>query len=188
MAATVGVGGLGGGGLHLVALKSISIAATGRIDLNGNGGAGVGTFRFAQIPAGGAGSGGTLVVESPTVTVSAGAIAAANGGGGAGGCIKCSGDIILICSHVNGQSGQMSAVRAIGGRCSGGGNGGDAAIATSDVGANGQGSDSAGNTAGGGGGGSDGIIILRARDGAHLQIAGEAIVSPAPTKGTVVTN
>jgi hypothetical protein len=63
--------GAGGGAIQLVAGTSISIEASGSVNVGGGGG-GAG---------GGGGSGGSLLLEAPTVTV-AGAIAA-NGGGGA---------------------------------------------------------------------------------------------------------
>src|SRR5215831_18706839 len=103
--AALGFGGQGGGGLQLISLVSLTIGATGTIDLNGGGGFGLSrTIRFtvADLPAGGAGSGGTLVIEAPAVSLSAGAIVAGNGGGGAGGCYSCS---LLFCFHANGQPG-----------------------------------------------------------------------------------
>jgi hypothetical protein len=189
----VGFGGLGGGGLQLIALQSITVGTTGRIDVNGLGGSGgVGNIIFIRSgqfpgPAGGGGAGGTLVIETPTLTISQGAIVAANGGGGASGCFTCS-QFPNVCFHNNGQQGQLSATRATGGACTNGGNGGFGANGVLNPSPNGQNSDSGETVAGGGGGGGDGFIVLRTRDTAHLMIANGSVVSPSPMTGNVSTN
>jgi len=119
--------------------------------------------------------------------VSKGAILAANGGGGAGGCFTCTmSGSLTVCLHANGQRGQLSATRATGGSCTNGGNGGFQANGIVNPSPNGQ--SSAATTAAGGGGGGDGVIILRARDAAHRQIASGSVVSPGPALGNVNVN
>jgi hypothetical protein len=183
----VGTGGRGGGGLQIVSLTKVTVAATGRIAVNGAGGSGGGVkvLLSGNFPAGGGGSGGTLVVEAPAISMSAGAVAAANGGGGAGGCYTCDS---FRCTHVNGQSGQLSANRAAGGDCTDtGGDGGweaNGATLPSILGSNW--STTAG--AGGGGGGSNGFIFLRAKTAAQVSVNGSAVVSPPTTPGAVTAN
>lgn len=183
----VGVGGLGGGGLQLIALQSIIVGTTGRIDLNGLGGTGGGF----SLPAGGGGAGGTVVIEAPALTVSQGAVMAANGGGGAGGCRSCF-VIILggppICFHVSGQPGQLSSTRATGGACTNGGNGGFEVNGVLNPSPDGQSSDSGATVSAGGGGGGDGAIILHTRDAAHRVIASGSVISPAPMVGNITAN
>lgn len=187
---TYGFGGQGGGGLQLVSLTRVSVAATGGIALNGQGGYGISDNKFtgtvANLPAGGGGSGGTLVVEAPSVTLSSGALATANGGGGAGGCIT--GLFVGHFNHVNGQPGQLSNVRAAGGDCSNttSGDGGYEASGVASPPANGANSDSGAATqAGGGGGGSPGFIILRGKTDTSVMMNSGALVSPAPSIGAV---
>lgn len=192
----VGFGGLGGGGLQLIALQSITVGTTGRIDVNGLGGTGVsgGPVGGSADPAGGGGAGGALVIETPTLTISQGAIVTANGGGGAGGCFSCANIAFppsppfYICSHINGQPGQLSATRATGGACTNGGNGGFAANGIFNPSPHGQNSDSGATVAGGGGGGGDGFIVLRTRDAARRMIVSGSVISPTPTLGNVTTN
>lgn len=185
----VGTGGQGGGGLQLVSLGKVTIAATGRIAANGQGGTGIGLGKFADLPAGGGGAGGAIVIEAPVINASVGSIVAANGGGGGGGCFTCSGGIPPFCTHHNGQPGQLSANRAAGGDCPGFGDGGFEATGAAAPSADGSPSDTgADQAAGGSGGGSSGFVILRARSAAHVSIAGSAIVSPTPTIGAVNTN
>src|SRR6185503_10115165 len=181
-----GVGGAAGGALHLVALKSVVVGVTGKIDLGGLGGSGrSGNATTADYPAGGGGAGGTLLIEAPAVTISSGGVLAANGGGGAGGCVVCNA-AKTSCRHVDGQPGPPSADRAAGGQCTNGGNGGSAANGVAVPAPNGQ--DTAVKTyAAGGGGGGAGFIVLRTRDAARLRTTG-AIISPAPQTGVVVAN
>lgn len=182
-----GYGGLGGGGLQLVSLTRVTLAATGVVNLNGGGGYGY-YYKFTNDnPAGGGGSGGSLVVEAPVVNLSAGAIAAANGGGGAGGCSTCTTiNGIPRCFHVNGQGGQLATTRAAGGDCPGYGDGGYAATGVALPSVTGASSDSGAATAsGGGGGGADGFIILRGRAAGSVTLVSGSIVSPAPTVGAV---
>ncbi len=193
-----GFGGLGGGGLQLIALQSITVGTTGSIDINGLGGIGsvpaatLPGVTLVDLPAGGGGAGGTLVIETPTLTISQGAIMAANGGGGAGGCYSCFTVSFptphTVCSHANGQQGQLSATRATGGLCANGGNGGFEANGSFSPSPNGQNSDSGGSFAGGGGGGGDGFIVLRTRDAAHRMIVSGSVISPAQITGNVTTN
>jgi hypothetical protein len=175
-------GGLGGGALHLIALQSITIGTTGRVDVTGRGGTGA-----TDLPAGGGGAGGTVVIETPSLAISQGAIIAANGGGGAGGCYSC---IVIAglrrCSHANGQQGQLSTTRATGGACTNGGNGGFQANGVLNPPPNGQ--SAAPGTGGGGGGGGDGVIVLRARDAARRVIASTSVLSPPPVLGNVGAN
>jgi hypothetical protein len=187
---TPGIGGKGGGALQLVSLTRVTIGATGSIALNGTGGLGTGTLFSYNLPAGGAGSGGTLVIEAPALSLSTGGLAVANGGGGAGGCGYCenSGGI-FICGHYNGQPGQLSAVGAAGGYCTGLLQGHGGGEATGMYSADGATSDGAcANVAGGAGGGSNGFVILRGRSTSTVMIATGAIVSPMPTLGAVTAN
>jgi hypothetical protein len=191
---TYGFGGHGGGGLQLVSLSRVTIAATGGVALNGEGGYGLSDNKFtmtaANLPAGGGGSGGTLVVEAPSVTLSSGALAVANGGGGAGGCTAFSG-VIGKFNHVNGQPGQLSNVRSSGGDCANttAGDGGYEATGAASPPANGANSDSgAANQAGGGGGGSPGFVILRGKADTSVMVNSGALVSPTPSIGAVTAN
>lgn len=181
----VGRGGGGGGGLHIVALSSVSIAAAGRIQVGGLGGASTSDFTIASGIAGGGGSGGTVVIEAPEVTLANGAIVAANGGGGAGGCRSCSTQFGLTeCKGKPGQSGILGTATALGGDCGGAGNGGAASTGAASPTADGASADSSGEPAGGGGGGGNGYVILRGRSGTQVTTAG-AVVSPAPSVGSV---
>lgn len=190
----VGTGGKGGGGLQIISLTKVTVTATGRIGVNGGGGIGLGSgLLTGDMPAGGGGSGGTLVVEAPAINLSAGAVAAANGGGGAGGCYTCTtimiGDVpILRCNHHNGQPGQLSANRAMGGDCTnGGGDGGWEANGATNPSIVGE-TWSTNTASAGGGGGSSGFIFLRARSANQVSIANGAVVSPMPTIGAVTAN
>lgn len=183
-------GGRGGGGLHLVSLTRVTFAASAVVSLNGEGGGGPSQPADPGAhTAGGGGSGGMLVVEAPTVTVSAGAIAAANGGGGAGAGINFISDSgTFYNSHAFGQSGQLSATRAAGGDilATTFGDGGYEAEGSATPSADGQSSDAGAAMAGGGaGGGARGFIVLRARAAGNIMIAFGAVISPAPTQGTV---
>jgi hypothetical protein len=189
-----GIGGNGGGGLQIVSLTKVTVAATGRLAVNGTGGRGTGFLANVDMPAGGGGSGGTLVIEAPAISMSAGAVAAANGGGGAGGCYSCTlidlggGQQIKKCVHHNGQPGQLSATRAAGGDCNGGGgDGGYEANGMTLPSAIGE-TWSTNTHAAGGGGGSDGFILLRARAAGNVTITSGAVVSPATTPGAVTAN
>lgn len=195
---TLGVGGLGGGGLHLVSLDSVVFGSTAEINLNGRGGQGPG----GNTPAGGGGSGGTLIVEAPSITVAANAGITANGGGGASGCYKCftigpAPNFVRTyywppCSgsfsqHFNGQDGQIgTATVATGGSScenisygKGGSAAGSGQVAS-------QAADSTdGNPAAGSGGGGIGWILFRARSiTTYMPIDPSAILSPPATKET----
>ena len=183
-------GGLGGGGLQLISLTRVTVAATGLIDLNGGGGTGQSGHGIVSTNAylsGAGGSGGQLVVEAPVVSISQNAIAVANGGGGAGGYVSFDSNT-LFWSHYNGQPGQRSTMRAAGGDVPNttNGDGGFEANGATSPSANGQPSDSgAANYDGGGGGGASGWIILKARSAANVMVTVGAIISPAPTAGAV---
>lgn len=190
----LGFGGRGGGALHLVSLKRVSVGATGGLAMNGLGGRGIGSGQFTSatydLPAGGGGAGGTIVIEAPVINLSSGALAAANGGGGAGGCYGVDQDLFWY-FHYNGEGGQLSDVRAAGGDCPNttNGDGGYEANGTASPSADGAPSDSGAETqAGGGGGGSSGFIILRARSTSAVMLTSGAVVSPQATVGTVNTN
>lgn len=186
--AAMAPGGLGGGGLQLVSLTRVTLAASAVINLNGGAGTGPG-LTGCQLCAGAGGSGGALVVEAPAVDISAGAITAANGGGGA------AGDYYTMFSggtlhyfHYNGQPGQLSTTRAAGGDIPNvsTGDGGYEANGTASPSADGQPSDMGAATyGGGGGGGASGWIILHARAAANVMIAFGAVISPTPMTGAV---
>ena len=187
---TYGYGGVGGGGLQLISLTRVTLASTAVISLIGGGGygpSGRGIVPANALVAAGGGSGGQLVVEAPVVSISQSAIAVSNGGAGAGGSYFFDSNTISY-SHYNGQSGQLSTMRAAGGdvpNVSTGDGGFEANGATSPS-ANGQPSDSgAANYDGGGGGGSMGWIMLKARSAANVMVTLGAVLSPTPTTGAV---
>jgi hypothetical protein len=181
-------GGRGGGGIQIVSLTRVTIAASAVIDLNGGGGTGP-IKGYGGLTAGGGGAGGQLLVEAPTVSVSAGAIAVANGGGGAGGDyygVVVNGFPRFY--HYNGEPGQLSASRAAGGDIPNttNGDGGYEANGDTAPSANGSPSDSGAATyGGGGGGGSQGFITLHGRGASSVMIAFGAVISPAPATGAV---
>lgn len=75
-----GLGGPGGGAVHLFAGKSLTVSGTVRA-----GGAGGGQGKRDRASGGGGGSGGYIGLESETIKLLATAVLAANGGGGGGG-------------------------------------------------------------------------------------------------------
>ena len=182
-------GGRGGGGLHVVALESATIGATGRIQAGGLGGTGGGGYCIvggecipASGSAGGGGSGGTVVIEAPSIAVNA-SILAANGAGGAGGCRTL---VFSVYWGVSGMDGVLGDETADGGVCGGAGNGGVAtpgALASTRAGFN---ADSSGYPCAGAGAGGDGQFLLRARTVNDISTAG-AVISPTPQLGTVDT-
>ncbi len=160
--ALYGLGGAGGGAVHLVAQTLIGIE--GFIYAGGAAGAGAEDRRSGG---GGGGSGGFIGLEAPDVEIYPGAVLAANGGGGGGGT---DGGL-----RSSGQDGQLSDDPATGGVGHAGGNGGPGGAATS---TNGQpGGD--GDRGGGGGGGGGGFIVVYHEPPA---IASGAIISPAYTQ------
>jgi hypothetical protein len=180
-----GIGGKGGGALHLVSLTRVSVASTGVINVNGKAGTGDPSELFFL--GSGAGSGGTIVVEAPAISLSANAVAVANGAAGAGGCPVCSG---FQCTSVAGESGQLTTARAKGGECGGASNGGWEANGVTSPSATGAAtvSNPPAPKSGGGGGGSNGFIILRGRTANNVTFAGNVVVSPTATIGSVSAN
>lgn len=147
-AASVSVGGAGGGAIELAAKTSITISGS----INAGGGGGAGAPQGSAVGGGGGGSGGYVGLDAPMIAITAGTISA-NGGGG-GGSSPYAG---------NGNQGGNAdtAGQAPGGVMFGGGNCGLAGSAGS-VGStfdapDATGSDSCG---GGGGGGGAGFIFL----------------------------
>jgi hypothetical protein len=158
----VGLGGLAGGAVYLIAGATIQIA--GHVVASGAaGGAG-----FPQDGGGGGGSGGMIGLDATDVVVS-GFVAANGGGGGEGGGLN---------DGTNGTNGTNDATRAAGGSTGDvdGGDGGEGSggiTAPADlVGANGA----SANGGGGGGGGGAGFIYVIGR----LMPSGGTI-SPPPT-------
>ncbi len=137
-------GGAGGGAVQMVAGGTLTIAATGFVDLGGGGG---------RLTAGG-GSGGNLIIEAPTVVIDGGV--AANGG--AGGCPSAPGeDGHPTAGFAHGGCSSVSA-QAFGGR-------GGTALLTPGPGNTGFTNGLA--TGGFGGGGAVGQLRLRSRDGTY---------------------
>ncbi len=159
--AKYGLGGVGGGAVHLVSQTLIDIE--GSIHAGGAAGAGAEDRRSGG---GGGGSGGFIGLEAPDVEIDQNAILAANGGGGGGGT-----DNNL---RPSGQDGQLSDDPATGGAGHAGGNGGTGGAADSATGLPGGGGDRGG---GGGGGGVGFIIVYQATP----TIAPGATISPAYT-------
>src|SRR5262249_21718850 len=103
----------------------------------------------------------------------------ANGGGGGGGAAK-TGTSTSIAGGP-GDDGQLGTDVAKGGDAGGGGAGGGG-----DGGALGKTpKDGVGGASAGGGGGAAGRIRLNARGDRLPTVAGQAVVSPAPTTGTI---
>ncbi|HSQ62046.1 MAG TPA: hypothetical protein VLM85_02485 [Polyangiaceae bacterium] len=173
-----GGAGSGGGAVQLVAGTSITIDATGLIQVGGGGG-GFGGISGQQAGAGG--SGGSLLLESTSINV-AGALAANGGGGGAGTAMDVG---ALPPLDPSGANSTPSSTAAAGGKAGiGPSSGGDGSAAASVNGT--AGSFTAGNSAGGGGGGA-GRIRLNTKTGVAT-ISGTispATSTPCATQGTV---
>jgi hypothetical protein len=179
-------GGSAGGALHLLSLTRVTVTSTGKLNLNG--GAVVGSTSERDL-GGGGGSGGALVIEAPTVSFSASGLAVDNGAGGKGGCTPFTTGSPSTCTPANGESGQLSSMRAAGGNCNGGaGNGGWEANGETFPSVNGADADGSTYSSGGGGGGSRGFIFLRGKTVANVMITNGAIISPSPTIEPVTTN
>ena len=157
-----GVGGAGGGAVHLVSQTQIDIE--GRIHAGGAAGAGAENKRSGG---GGGGSGGFIGLEAPDIEIDQTAILAANGGGGGGGTNNS--------QQPSGQDGQLSNQAATGGTGNAGGNGGPGSAGIS---RNGQpGGD--GDRGGGGSGGGAGYIVVYQ---ANPRVASGATISPPHTR------
>ena len=138
-------GGAGGGAVQMVAGGTLTIDATGFVDLGGGGG---------RLTAGG-GSGGNLIIEAPSVVIDGGV--AANGGAGG-------------CPSAVGEDGHPAAAFAQGGchvsvtSYAFGGRGGTALLTP---GPGNTGFNNNLTTGGYGGGGAVGQLRLRSRDGTY---------------------
>jgi hypothetical protein len=158
-----GVGGFGGGAVHLVSKSRVDIE--GEIRAGGAGGAGAENNRSGG---GGGGSGGFIGLEALEIDIDSGAILSANGGAGGGGCNNGQAQ--------PGQNGLSSDQPANGGtgQSSGGagGNGGARVERDGEPGI-------AGDRGGGGGGGGAGFIVTYQ---ANPAVDGGAVISPALTE------
>jgi hypothetical protein len=156
-----GLGGFGGGAVHLVSMVRIDIE--GRIQAGGAAGSGAENNRSGG---GGGGSGGLIGLEALDIEI--GGILAANGGGGGGGCNNGLAD--------SGEDGQTADQAAIGGAGqSTGGGGGNGGFSIERDGLPGTAADRGG---GGGGGGAGFIVTYRAEP----TVAGSAVISPELTE------
>jgi hypothetical protein len=157
-----GLGGVGGGAVHLVSQVRVDIEGT--IQAGGAAGTGAENNRSGG---GGAGSGGLIGLESPDIEIDAGAILAANGGAGGGGCNNGrAGD---------GEDGKALALAAVGGTGqSSGGSGGNGSAGN----ALGQPGTNAARGGGGGGGGAGFIITYQSTPTPSAQ----AVISPVLTQ------
>jgi hypothetical protein len=158
-----GLGGFGGGAVHLVSQVKVDI--TGTVHAGGAAGSGAENNRSGG---GGGGSGGFIGLEALEIVIGQSARLAANGGGGGGGCNNGLAD--------SGEDGKDLAQAAIGGAGqSFGGNGGNGSAGRSLGGEPGTDSSRGG---GGGGGGGGYIIAYQSTPTASSQ----AVVSPALTQ------
>jgi hypothetical protein len=162
LAGLYGVGGAGGGAVHLVSQTRIDVE--GAIHAGGAAGAGAEDHRSGG---GGGGSGGFIGLEALDIEIDRTAILAANGGGGGGGTNGGPRD--------PGEDGKLSDEPATGGSGDSGGNGGPGSAGSVKNG--GQGG--TGGRGGGGGGGGAGYIVVYQSDPV---IAGGAILSPPHTR------
>jgi hypothetical protein len=159
-----GVGGAGGGAVHLIAADRIEVGGT--IHAGGAGGYGAEDKRSGG---GGGGSGGFIGVEAPHITIEGSAVLAANGGAGGGGTNT-------VGDATSGVDALAADEAASGGAGYLGGAGGDGSADTTLTG--GDGGD--GDRGGGGGGGGAGFIIFYQSEPVFI---GSPTVSPPP-KGT----
>jgi hypothetical protein len=158
-----GVGGFGGGAVHLVSKSRIEIE--GEIRAGGAGGAGAENNKSGG---GGGGSGGFIGLEALDIDIDPGAILSANGGAGGGGCNNGQAQ--------PGQNGLSSDLPTNGGAGqSSGGAGGDGGARIERDGRPGV----AGDRGGGGGGGGAGFIVTYQ---ANPAVDGDAVISPALTE------
>ena len=167
-----GRGGYGGGALELSARGQLHV--TGKIVINGEGGAG-GQYVVANgtpmgAGGGGGGTGGSLLLEGDTVTIGPGAGACAVGGGGGQGA-----DFGPLNSGSPGTTATTCTQAPGGGPTSGGaGNGGNGGVLSGPTG----GTDGDSGHGGGGGGGAEGRIRVHAINGSSIEPT--AIVAPMP--------
>lgn len=173
--------GGGGGALQLVSATSITLSVGALISSNGGGAKGyTGEVRvlclpeFSCSPGEGGGSGGAILLEAPLVVLDQTAGLYANGGGGSCG----------LTAFGSGQNGLLSTMRSSGADCASGSNGGrgGAAVGAATAGENGSGD----YPHGGGGGGGVGRIRINLPIGSTFDPGG-AILSPAPSVGTLAT-
>ncbi|HWN66418.1 MAG TPA: hypothetical protein VNM90_02200 [Haliangium sp.] len=163
-----GIGGVGGGAVHLVARQRLQVGGT--IHAGGAGGYGAQDKRAGG---GGGGSGGFIGLEAPELIIQGSAVLAANGGGGGGGTndegdATAGENALTTDDPAPGGGGYTTGVyAAVGGPGSAGdtksgSNGGD------------------GDRGGGGGGGGAGYIILYQDD--DPTIIGDPTISPQSMK------
>ncbi|CAN5559638.1 hypothetical protein BH11MYX1_BH11MYX1_12830 [soil metagenome] len=157
-ATTRGVGGFGGGGIYLGAVKAIALSGT--VLASGGGGG-----RAQRGGGGGGGSGGAIVIAAPMLSVATSASVVANGGGGGGGGGGGT-------DAINGARGATATTIAEPRGGLGAAAGGSGAYAMQPAAAGSAGND------GGGGGGGGGAGSIRVLGGGSL--AG-AQVSPPPS-------
>jgi hypothetical protein len=154
-----GLGGPGGGAIHLVAFSSADISGTLHA-----GGAGGRSGLAGRSGGGGGGTGGFIGIEATSIAISG--VIAANGGGGGGGCNGA--------FDSQGIDGQPSVIAAEGGPPEGnsgaGGDGGYGLVPAGQPGID------APDRGGGGGGGGVGFVLLLS---GNTQISG-GMVTPAP--------
>ena len=166
-----GAAGAGGGSIQITSAASITVDATGTIDVNGGGGQAGCLWKSGGQPTteggGGGGSGGIIFLEAPLVTVAGNLFANGGGGGGAG-------DVMGGKAGADGQDGQLSTTPAMGGSSSG--NGGFGGPGGTDMPPGASPSNRVGLLGGGGGGGAAGRIILHVRAPAMVN----GTVSPMP--------
>lgn len=179
------VGGLGGGGLQLVACKTLAIGATAVVDASGSGGAGGpgSTSLTASGAGGGGGSGGGVLIEAAVVSIAG--IVAANAGAGGGGGLRGANGSTTGAAGSPGADGAPGTTAATGGDgpAESGAGGAGGALASAPV----VGEVPATSTgAAGGGGGAAGRIRINVRAGTTALITG--MISPAPSAGTVAVH
>ncbi len=164
------IGGGGGGAVQITSFVSITVSgATADLYAGGAGGDGIASDEGG----GGAGAGGGILLEAPTVAISGGHVTANGGGGGSGK------------EALRGQNGLHEAVRAIGGAGTGMGDntgrGGSGSIGT----AAGQEATAGNGGTDGTGGGGGGAGVIRLNGVSAPTVTGGAVVSPAPSVGTL---
>jgi hypothetical protein len=158
-----GLGGPGGGAVHLTGRLSLTVSGT----INAGGGAGGGASGN-RASGGGGGSGGYIGIESRVVTLTDTAVLAANGGGGGGGSDGAEAD--------PGENGKPSLDIAQGGADGGGDPGNDGAVQGTPPEAAGI----DGDRGGGGGGGGVGYILFHLHASSNLDT--DAVITPGGTE------
>ncbi|ACY18610.1 hypothetical protein [Haliangium ochraceum] len=164
-----GIGGAGGGAVHVVAAQTIQLE--GVIYAGGGGGA---AGQGSRAGGGGGGSGGFIGLEAPDIALLDDSVLAANGGGGGGGTNSGSGTEA-------GTNGLEGAAAAAGGLGDGGtdGLGGDGGAFSPDEGQAGE----SGDRGGGGGGGAAGKILFLGNVSSD-----RGVTSPSETRLPIETN